>query len=299
MGLPSKESWYQDDPELRRYAAGKGGWHAISTEEFAAARTLAAGPWREALEGVEYPWLCWNVADEWCLVQQRVVQSAGWTPVVGFDPRAGAPPLIKGAILVDFNAGLDFPILQMTIPMELVFLFAPRLAFWHSDLLVREPLFRQLADRFRQMPDGATAAVDSRTRWFRRLRGSNRGRFWELIGCTTRGASADQFAKGCGWWRRVNYHPNCPNDEGERAARQTYGGDHGGGILVWKERHGGQVEPIRARPLHEGHCTRIGNKEYKPQSPINARKDLSRDLVYNYDLGEVCRRMGLSRFLGD
>ena len=299
MELPKTEIHYKEDPELRTYAVGKGSWHAISADEAAMVQELAAGEWAKALEGVEYPWLCWNVAEEWCLVQQRMVRSAGWTPVVGFDPRAGAPPLVDGAMLLDFNAGLEFPVLQMTIPMEWVFLFAPRLAFWHSDLLIREPLFQELAESFRKLPDGVTAAVDDRTRWFRRLRGQNRGRFWELIGCTTRGASADQFAKGCGWWRRVIYHPNCPNDGRERAARQIYSWDHGGGILVWKERHDGRVKPIPGKPLQEGHCTRCGNKKYEPQSPINARKDLSRDLVHNYDLQEVCERLGLSRFLRD
>ncbi|WP_231367504.1 MULTISPECIES: hypothetical protein [unclassified Thioalkalivibrio] len=299
MGVLSTETLYQDDPEGRRYAAGKGVWRAICADELRAAQALAEGPWAKALEGVDYPWLCWNVADEWCLVQQRMVRSVGWTPVVGFDPRVGEPPLVEGAILVDFNAGLDFPMLHMAFPMELVYLFAPRLAFWHSDLLVREPLFRELAQRFRQLPDGATAAVDVRNRWFRRIPSGKRGRFWELIGCTTRGASADQFANGCGWWKWIDDHPNGPDDERERVARRAYSWDHGGGILAWNERCGGKVKPIRAKSLHEGHCTRIGNKLYEPQGPMDVRRDLSRNLLHNYDLLEVCGRLGLTRFLRD
>lgn len=284
--------------ETRRlYAAGKGSWEWITHEETERVRALAADSWASALSGVEYPWLCWNVHDQWCLVQQRMVRAAGWTPVVGFDPRVGAPPLVDDAILIDFNLGLNFPAMSMMFPLEFVFLFAPRLAFWHSDLLVREPLFRSLADSFKQLADGQTAATDMRTRWYRRLLGQRPGRYWELMGCTMREASHAQFENGCGWWRRPTMHPNCP-DEKECAARKQYTHDHGSGILIWQQRHGGQVKPIPAKPLEEGHCTRIGNKRYQPQSPKDHRRDLSKDLSFNYDLDEVCQKLGLAHYLG-
>src|SRR5689334_20035557 len=41
----------------------------------------AAAEWKKALEGVEKPWLCWNVSPRWCVLQQRLVQEVGWTPV--------------------------------------------------------------------------------------------------------------------------------------------------------------------------------------------------------------------------
>ncbi|ABI55476.1 hypothetical protein ACN2MM_01075 [Alkalilimnicola ehrlichii MLHE-1] len=279
----------------RRYATGKGSWEWINAEELALARNQARGPWAEALSGVDYPWLCWNVDDQWCLVQQRMVRSVGWTPVVGFDPRVGPPPLVEGAILIDFNEGLDLPTMSMMFPLEFIFLFAPRLAFWHSDLLVREPVFRQLADDFRGLADGETAATDIRRGWWRRLIG-HRGRYWELIGCNTRGASRAQYESGCGWWRRPTRHPNCP-DEAERAARRRYMHDHGVGILIWEERAGGTVHPIPLRWVEEGHCSRVGNKRYQSRSPRDHRRDLSKDLSFNYDLNEVASQLGLSRFL--
>ena len=290
-----KKTAFANDPEMRLFAAGSGSWLGITANELDLAKRIAEQEWAERLHGIEYPWLCWNVADEWCLVQQRLVESVGWTPIVGYDPRAGAPPLIDGAVLVDFNAVLNYPKLQMIFPVELAFLFAPRLAFWHSDLLVREPLLRQAADLFKELSDGEIAAVDDRARWYKRLRG-HRGRYWELLGCTTRGASENQFAHGCGWWRRPALHPNCPSDA-ERQARQAYTWDHGAGILIWEERHGGKVIPIAGKPLDEGHCTSIGNKRYIRKSPLNPRRDLSSDLVANYDLGEVCKHLNLTHFL--
>ena len=283
------------DPERRALSAGRASWHAITRDELETTLQLASGPWSEAVGKIEFPWLCWHVNDAWSLVQQRMVLSAGWTPVVGNDPRAGTPPLVDGAVYVDFNDGLDFPALSMLFPLEFVFLFAPRLAFWHSDLLIREPLFRELADLFRQLPDGETAAVDGRKRWYRNFVGK-RGRYWELVGCTTRAASRDQYEKACGWWRRPQLHPNCM-DEAQRQVRQNYTIDHGAGILVWQERYGGTVRAIPSAPLDEGHCTRIGNRRYKPQSPNDWRRDLSKDLPSNYDLKEVCARLGLTRFL--
>src|SRR5437870_12049476 len=97
----------------------------------------AAQEWAGALEGVVRPWLCWNVSPRWCLLQQKLVQQAGWTPVVGFDPRSGPPPLSSDAILIDFNRTFDFPVMFYMFPLEFAYLFAPRLAFWHADLLCR------------------------------------------------------------------------------------------------------------------------------------------------------------------
>lgn len=290
-----KKSGEMNEETLRNYYVGKGSWHWISEDQTRRALELATTEWARLLADIDYPWLCWNVDDDWCLVQQRLVVSVGWTPVVGFDPRVGPPPLVDGAHLVDFNKGIDLPTMSMMFPLEFAWLFAPRLAFWHSDLLVREPLFRLLSEQFKALQDGQTAAVDLRLGWLRRMRG-HYGRYWELVGCTTRAASQQQYEAGSGWWRHPNAHPNALGGRATRK-RTRYMQDHGSGILIWDELLGGDVLPIDARPLHEGHCTRIGNPHYKRQSPNDARRDLSKDLTFNYDLGEVCTKLGLERYL--
>ena len=72
-----------------------------------------------------------------------------WTPVVGYDPRSGVPAkLVPGAVLIDFNADLKLPILYMHFPIDFIFAFAPRLAFWHSDLLCTRDNMQYLVERF-------------------------------------------------------------------------------------------------------------------------------------------------------
>lgn len=110
---------------------------------------------------MERPWLCWNVHDDWCLLQQKLVVRAGWTPVVGFDPRCGPPQkLVREAILIDFNQHLRLPNMLMHVPLEFVFLFADKLAFWHSDLLVPEAIMMETSALFTQLEQGQTAAVE-------------------------------------------------------------------------------------------------------------------------------------------
>src|SRR5579864_5771459 len=108
----------------------------------------AAAEWKEVLAGIEKPWLCWNVSPRWCVLQQRLVQEVGWTPVVGFDPRSGPPPVVPGGVLIDFNRHFRFPMMFYMFPLEFTFLFAPRLAFWHADLLCRTSRMKQLADTY-------------------------------------------------------------------------------------------------------------------------------------------------------
>src|SRR5688572_6478191 len=71
----------------------------------------AAEEWKAALAGVERPWLCWSVDEDWCLVQQKLVAAAGWTPVVGTDGLVPVPRLIKEAVFVDFNRRLRLPMM--------------------------------------------------------------------------------------------------------------------------------------------------------------------------------------------
>jgi hypothetical protein len=256
----------------------------------------AAADWRQALAGVERPWLCWNVSPRWCLLQQRLVQAVGWTPVVGYDPRNGAPPLADGALLVDFNARLRLPIMYYMFVLDFVHLFAPRLAFWHADLLVRLPVLRDVAARFDALADGEMSAVlDVGGR--RNLLFPSRHRYWELLGCTTRGASESMFRTGTGWWRHFNRHPNTPADPAERARRDKIFYDFGYGIMYWKRRCGGRVHDIDQRPLLEGHCTSINRPDYKRVGPEGPTRNLGAEIDLNYDIAEVARRLEIDHLL--
>jgi hypothetical protein len=255
----------------------------------------AAAEWKQALTGVDRPWLCWNVSARWCVLQQRLVREAGWTPVVGFDPRAGAPPIEPGGILIDFNRHFQFPVMFFMFPLEFVFLFAPRLAFWHADLLCRGSRMRELAQVFHALKDGEMAAVlDTGGR--RYTLAFRRHRFWELAGCTTRGASLDQFQKGAGWWRHFAHHPNCP-DDAERARRLKYSDDFGFGVMYWKRRYGGKVVSISSRPIQEGHCTSIARTDYKRVGPEGDTRNMPAELDLNYDLEQVARRLEIAHLL--
>src|SRR5262245_61160323 len=148
--------------------------------------------WKNLIQGIQKPWLCWNVNSRWSLLQQRLVKHVGWTPVIGFDPRVGPPPLITGSITIDFNAKFGLPVMLPHLPLEFMFLWADKLAFWHSDLLCRLAVMEQLAEKFNALEDGEMAAVLDRggmRNWFN----LKRHRFFELIGCTTRAASEKQF----------------------------------------------------------------------------------------------------------
>lgn len=290
------ENTEYDDELKKRLREAKGNWAVFPLHKVQELKE-AARDWEAALAGVERPWLCWNVDQDWCRVQQRLVQSVGWTPVVGGDPRSGAPPLEPGSVTINFNARFNYPIMHFLFPIEFSHLFAKKIAFWHSDLVARKPVMEELGKTFDALPDGATAAVDVRKPWYKRQpwRGrwlGQRGRFWELAGCTTAGASYDQYQKGAGWWRNIWCHPNCP--ENLRAGlERRYAYDHGAGILAWHEFHGGPVVPIPHELVEEGHCTRVGNPNYQRQSPQDDRRDLSKDLSHNFDLREVCLRLAI------
>jgi len=277
------------------YRIGVGNWGAFNLGLDAV--RAAAQRWRLALEGVKQPWLCWNVDPDWCLVQQRLIAQMGWTPVIGGDPRAPRPVLLPSSVLLNFNAEFQLPTMWMHFPLEFAFLFTERLAFWHSDLLVREPKLRGLAKMFAELEDGSLAATEPRRPLSQLLNGKGH-RYWELIGCTTRGASQSQFEKGCGWWMNFAAHPNCPDDR-ERQRRQKYYWDHGVGIRYWSKRYGGKVAAIQEKDVAEGHCTRIGNKDYQCVSPNTEARFLSKDLTHNFDLAKVCRTLELDAFLAE
>jgi hypothetical protein len=250
---------------------------------------VAANIWKEKLKDIEKPWLCWNVNDDWCLVQQRIIKAIGWTPVVGWDPyfKSGAPQE-EGSVIIDFNEKLKLLSVWPHVPLEFAFLWTDRLAFWHADLFVRMNKLKHIVEMFEVLKNGEMAAVLNRG-GIRNLHNYRSHLIWELIGCTTKEASKSQFECGCGWWRNIWAHPNCP-DEKERKRRQKYYYDHGVGIMYWKRYYHGKVHSIPLRPLLEGHCSAAGNKSYK------LGKNKEEELQDNFKLHEVLKRLDLDEF---
>ena len=204
--------------------------------------------------------------------------------------------MLEGSILIDFNEKLQLPVLWPHVPLEFAFLFTDRLAFWHADLLCRLPVMEQLASLFSSIHDGQMCAVLDKGGLRRRL-SLRSHRFWELCGCTTRTASENQFYNGTGWWRHFELHPKCVLEE-ERAARKKYHWDSGIGILYWRDKYNGHVVPIDLNLVKEGHCSEIGNKNYRvlPRH-LDALRDLKSEIDLNYSIEEVAARLGIAHLL--
>jgi len=271
---------------------GTGNWRALrrSVEELAA----AASVWQAALGAVQKPWLCWNMNDDWCLLQQKLILEVGWTPVVGWDPNSaikGPGRLASGALAIDFNRDLKMPVLFPHVPIELMFMWADRLAFWHADLLLPLPKMRQAATWFDKLSVSETAAVFS-TSGLRNIFRRRQHRFWEVLGCTTKQASADMFKHGAGWWRQwSSNHVNLPESASLRTRRSAYNWDHGGGVLYWERECGGKVKRISEGFVSEGHFSVTSRKNYIRASSKSEEMDL------NFDLEDIARRFGLTELL--
>ncbi|GAA0304122.1 hypothetical protein GCM10009128_24340 [Psychrosphaera haliotis] len=279
------------DIEEKLYRTGKGHWNHFSLELEQIFE--AAKKWKTKTEGYDKLWLCWNVDPDWCLVQQQLVKDAGWTPLVGSDPRAKAPVLLEGSIEIDFNEDLKLPMLHMMFPIEFAFLYAKKLAFWHSDLLVRNKNVSYLAEVFESLQEG-DIAVTKPNRGIKNTILNKYNRYWELAGCTTQAASKHQFETGSGWFGHVAYHPNSPKAEFAKKSKIYY--DHGSGIKYWAKNlkpKNSKVYLIPEKLLDEGHCTRIRSKHYVAQSPNNSRRNLALDLSYNFDLKTECQKLDL------
>jgi len=259
----------------------------------------AGAEWKRQVAGVEKPWLCWNVSPRWNQLQQRLVKYVGWTPVVGFDPRLGPPPVEPGSVLIDFNANFGLPLMYLHFPLEFIFLWTDRLAFWHADLLCRLPVMEKLAKSFESLEDGQTTAVLERG-GRRNYLNFRRHRFWELCGCTTRAASENQFYNGCGWWRNYVIHPKCTLSS-ERRRRQRLYYDHGAGIMCWKKRYHGSVLPISLNLVKEGHCSEIMCPKTYQQAPNHGTdlRNLTIELDANYAIDEVAARLGIAHLLSE
>lgn len=294
------------NPEFARYTDydielaqfGQGQWPAFRALNIDLEELMdVAADWGRQIQSLDRPWLCWNINDDWCFVQQQLVTEAGWTPLVGFDPRVGPPTrVLPNSVVFDFNKNLGLPILYPHFPLEFAFLFCKRLAFWHSDLLIRHEKMRPLGCMFEQLEDGQTAAtsVDPGLRYSFTER---RNRYWEVVGCTTRGASRDQFEKGCGWWMAYWAHPNQQN--GRRIKRRYYW-DHGAGIYYWHKHADGDVAVIPGKDYEEGHFTKIGNKAYQRTRELggtDVRRKMSEELVRHFAIRQACAQLDLTDML--
>jgi len=280
-------------PAMDASQVGKGNWanFSIPLEKI----YLAADEWRQALAGVSRPWLCWNVSDRWCKLQQRLIQEVGWVPVIGFDPRCGPPSsVLPGSVVIDFNAHFGLEIMWPHFPMEFAFLFADRLGFWHADLLCRLDVMHQLKQIFESLPDGAMAAVPQ-IGGLRHILNFRSHRYWELVGCATKQASKSQFEHGTGWWRYMTHHPRC-TDERERRRRARYYYDSGVGIMYWKRHYGGRVMDIPESLVNEGHCTSINRANYRQVQP-GGQRNLVAEIDLNFDIEEVAARLGIAHLL--
>lgn len=289
----SHRPWVIDTPQVRM-RAGIGNWEGLIASPYTLHDILrvANTEWKAALAGVDKPWLCWSVDHEWCLLQQQMAKAVGWTPLVGFDHRVGPPPLVPGAVLIDFNRHFGFGTMYPHFPLEFAFAFVDRIAFWHSDLLVPLPQLREYAQRFEAQPDGQIIAVEPALSIRQQLTQRHTLRCWELIGCVTRGASQSNFDHGCGWWHCFYLHPNCPGDA-ERKKRTAMYWDHGVGIRYWHEHCGGKVALIPEAELDKGHFTRMRRKNYIAAGEDDWSRDLSKELSVNFPLERVCEDFGL------
>ena len=274
---------------------GTGNWDAFPAEQVCLVLE-AAEAWKDAMASVPRPWLCWCVDEDWCLVQQRLVAAVGWTPVVGTDGRVPTPRTIPGALFVDFNARLQLPVMWMHFVLDFVHCFCEKLAFWHSDVLPPVPIMEKIAGQFESIEDGQLVAVKRYKatlgdviRRLRKRRPPFYKRWFEVVGCTTAGASDDLFENGCGWWRTFHLHPNAQ----ESVRRAKFHWEHGVGIWLWHTRFGGRAHDL---------CVNIFPYHYSAGHPLYDRRhdqdgrlaDSKRtELRRSFDLAAIVSNLGL------
>jgi hypothetical protein len=274
------------------YMTGKGNWNNFQLDISYVLEVMRS--FSSDFQGIEKPWLVWNVDPEWCLVQQKLVELAGWTAIVGGDPRAKKPILLPKSVYIDFNRDLNLPMMHPLFPVEFSWLFTHKIAFWHSDLLIRPKLMKEYARNFELLKDGDMAVTIPKRSIIMKLQ-NKYDRYWELLACTTRKASENQFENGSGWFSNIIYHPKADPDDLKN--RSSVYWDHGAGIKYWHLNFASKDTNFLKIPeskIEEGHCTRIRNSKYTPRSPNNAKRDLSKDLIHNYSLEEECKRLELN-----
>jgi hypothetical protein len=249
----------------------------------------AAEEWETALHGIVYPWLCWDIDDRWCALQQKLVLEAGWTPVVGCDTNVKNPTVLPGSVYVDFNKHLKLPLMYMHFPLEWVYLYTKRLAFWHSDFLASIDDMHKYANIFKSLKDGEIAATWTlRGTWGFKWRKNNR--IFELIGCTTAGASKQQYEMGCGWWMDVNYHPNYKH---KKSGKIPYY-DHGTGVTIWHKKFGGKLIALDPDEKN-GHASLYMLKNKKIRKLDHRSKTV--DMNEFFSLEKIAKNLGIDHLL--
>ncbi|QTH63122.1 hypothetical protein J1N51_10240 [Psychrosphaera ytuae] len=262
---------------------GTGNWEAWGTD--ISSIKEAAEDWKKALEGIEKPWLCWALDDNWNILQQQLVKEAGWTPIVGNDTGLKKPTILPGSVYVNFNERLQLPTMWMHFPIEFAFLFCEKLAFWHSDLLCSRSDMKQYAKTFEALKPGEMAAVKHTHGWWG-LKDRFRNHFGELVACTTKEASLDQFNNGCGWWRHIEHHPNF-DKAFHKGAKYYY--EHGTGTWVWNKKFKGVVKTLKVNEK-DGHASaRVNNK------PERATK--AEELNEYSDLADITKALKIDDLL--
>jgi hypothetical protein len=255
----------------------------------------AAAEWTTALKGIEKPWLCWCVDEDWCVVQQKLVAAAGWTPVVGTDGSIAYPRLISEAIFVDFNRQLQLPMMWMHFPLEFVFCFSGKLAFWHSDVLPPVSMMRSIGAEFDTITDGQLIGVRrEKVGILQRVKRLVKGkplfyrRWFEVIGCTTAGASKSQFENGCGWWRYPQQHPNAHD-----WIQNAYPREHGVGVWFWEKHCNGQARQLSVDI--DAHHYSTNNRGYIRRWRSDGRIDDSKgvELQRSFSLDGIVKDLGL------
>ncbi|MDH3601493.1 MAG: hypothetical protein OEU26_17920 [Candidatus Tectomicrobia bacterium] len=286
MSFFKKEGWI-----------GTGSWAAFPKDRVDSI-FKAAAYWKETLKCIEKPWLCWSVDPEWCLIQQKLVAAVGWTPVVGMDYRSKKPEVISDAVELDFNKTLNLPGMWMHFPLEFVFLFADKLAFWHSDVLVPIGRLREVVRQFDKIPNGKMVGIYldrqiSISGLKARLKGQKPiPRWFEGLGCTTKEASKSQFDNGCGFWRRIELHPNAQ----EKIIQRNPHWEHGVGIYYWMKYFGGEVDNlcIDIDPYHYSRAGKYHKKSYSKfdQFPYNTQK--GKELNECFSLEKIVKELDIS-----
>jgi hypothetical protein len=147
---------------------GAGNWDAFPLGKIADIHR-ASRRWSEELKKIQKPWLCWCISNQWCTLQQRLVQYAGWTPVVGHDTNIENPVVLPGSVYVNFNADLKLPRLLIYFILEWIFLFTDKLAFWHADFLLSNGDMLKAANCFEDLQQGEFAMPWSSGRPIMRL----------------------------------------------------------------------------------------------------------------------------------
>lgn len=275
---------------------GTGNWQAFP-KQLLPDLFAAVSEWKRGLDGIERPWLCWCVDDDWCVVQQRLAQAVGWTPVVGTDGAVARPRLIPGAVFVDFNRRLQLPLMWMPFVQDFVHLMCARMAFWHSDVLPPMDVMRRIAGDFEAAPDGAIVVSRVRPGILQPLRRLRKGRppFYRCYGnyatCTTAGASRSLWEHGCGWWRNPQFHPNARPE----IVRADPHWEHGVGIWLWEKYFGGPVIKLGINMTRYHYSTHhpLYRRHKNEKRQLEGSKH--RELASSFDLGAIVEGLGLPK----